>query len=82
MPEIPDEDLQFVLKALLAVYQPVLEEELRPAKAPDLTKEAESRPSSCKDEPVSPFMTLLLTALPAGRIKFDWTALGNVAEVR
>ncbi len=43
--ELHNEDFQFVLKALLAAYQPILEEELRRAKAPeDLKKEVESRP--------------------------------------
>lgn len=49
--EIHSEDFQFAFKALLAAYQPLLEEELRGAKAPeDLKKEAESQTPSCEDE--------------------------------
>lgn len=49
--EIHNEDFQFVLKALLAAYQPILEEDLRRAKAPEeLKREAESKPPSCEDE--------------------------------
>ncbi len=49
--EIHNEDFQFVLKALLAAYQPILEEELRRAKAPEeLKKEVEGKPPSCEDE--------------------------------
>lgn len=33
--EIHSEDFQFVLKHLLAAYQPVLEEDLKQAKAPE-----------------------------------------------
>jgi len=48
--EIHNEDFQFALKALLAAYQPILEEDLQRAKAPeDLKKEAE-KPASCEDE--------------------------------
>jgi hypothetical protein len=49
--EIHNEDFQFVLKALLAAYQPVLEEDLKRAGAPEsLKEEAESKPPSCEDE--------------------------------
>jgi hypothetical protein len=49
--EIHNKDFQFVLKHLLAAYQPVLEEDLKRAKAPEeLKKEAESKPASCEDE--------------------------------
>jgi hypothetical protein len=49
--EIHNEDFQFVLKHLLAAYQPVLEEDLKRAKAPEeLKKEAESKAPSCEDE--------------------------------
>jgi hypothetical protein len=49
--EIHNEDFQFVLKHLLAAYQPVLEEDLKLAKAPEeLKKEAEAKPASCEDE--------------------------------
>jgi hypothetical protein len=45
--EIHNEDFQFVLKALLAAYQPVLEEDLKRAGAPEsLKEEAESKPPS------------------------------------
>lgn len=49
--EIHNEDFQFVLKQLLAAYQPILEEDLKRANAPEeLKKEAESKPASCEDE--------------------------------
>ncbi len=49
--EIHNEDFQFVLKALLAAYQPILEQELNSAKNPEeLKKQAESRPPNCADE--------------------------------
>ena len=49
--EIHNEEFQFVLKHLLAGYQPVLEEDLKRAKAPEeLKKEAEASPPSCEDE--------------------------------
>jgi hypothetical protein len=49
--EIHSEDFQFVLKHLLDVYKPILEEDLRRANAPEeLKKEAEARPPSCEDE--------------------------------
>jgi len=50
-PEINNQDFQFVLRALLAAYQPVLEQQLNLAKNPEeLTKLAESRPPNCADE--------------------------------
>src|SRR5262245_9727411 len=49
--EIHSQDFQFVLKQLLAAYQPILEEDLKRAKAPEeLKTEAESKPASCEDE--------------------------------
>ena len=49
--EIRDPDFQFGLRALLAAYQPILEEELQRLKDPDaLTKEAETHLSNCDDE--------------------------------
>jgi len=49
--EIHNKDFQFVLKHLLDVYKPILEEELGRANAPEkLKKEAEARPPSCEDE--------------------------------
>ncbi|MBI4528836.1 MAG: hypothetical protein HY695_33995 [Deltaproteobacteria bacterium] len=49
--EIHDPDFQFVLKELLSAYQPILEEELERAKAPErLKKEAQAKPPSCEDE--------------------------------
>lgn len=49
--EIHNEDFQFVLKELLATYQPILEEELRRAQDPArLQKEAQAQPPSCEDE--------------------------------
>src|SRR5262249_38686050 len=46
-----DDDFQFVLKELLAAYQPILEEDLARAKSPDrLRKEAADKPPSCEDE--------------------------------
>lgn len=49
--EIHDEDFQFVLRELLSVYQPILQEELERAKAPErLKKEALDKPPSCEDE--------------------------------
>jgi hypothetical protein len=50
-PEIQNEDFQFVLKALLAAYQPILEQQLNLAKNPEeLKKQAQSRPPNCADE--------------------------------
>lgn len=49
--EIRSEDFQFVLKALLAAYQPILEQELkRAADAAQLSKEATAQPPTCDDE--------------------------------
>src|SRR6516164_7788092 len=49
--EIQNPDFQFVLKALLAAYQPVLEQELRLAGDPAaLSKSAEAGPPKCEDE--------------------------------
>jgi len=49
--ELHNEDFQFVLRALLATYQPILEEQLRLSKAPEeLKKQVESSPPNCEDE--------------------------------
>jgi hypothetical protein len=49
--ELHSEDFQFVLKALLAAYQPVLEQELKLAGDPGaLSKAAEAGPPKCEDE--------------------------------
>ncbi|OGC02582.1 MAG: hypothetical protein A3G35_01090 [candidate division NC10 bacterium RIFCSPLOWO2_12_FULL_66_18] len=49
--DIHDEDFQFVLREFLSVYQPILEEDLKRAKAPEqLKEEAEKTPVSCDDE--------------------------------
>jgi len=49
--EIQNQDFQFVLKALLAAYQPILEQQLNLAKNPEeLKKEAQSTPPNCADE--------------------------------
>jgi hypothetical protein len=49
--EIQDPDFQFVLKQLLGVYQPILEEELERAKSPErLSSEAEANPPNCEEE--------------------------------
>ena len=49
--ELHDEDFQFALKALLAAYQPILEEELRQSNAPEALKEAAAgKPPNCEDE--------------------------------
>ena len=46
-----DDDFRAVLKELLAAYQPVLEEDLARAKAPDrLEKEAQAKEFNCEDE--------------------------------
>jgi hypothetical protein len=51
VPELHSEDFQFVLRALLAAYQPILEQQLNLAKNPEqLKKEAESRQPNCADE--------------------------------
>ena len=49
--EINNQDFQYVLKALLAAYQPILEQQLDLAKNPaELNKQAESGPPNCADE--------------------------------
>lgn len=49
--ELHNEDFQFVLKALLAGYQPILEEQLRLSKAQEeLKKQVESTKPNCEDE--------------------------------
>ena len=49
--EIHSEDFQFVLKALLDAYRPILEEELKLSKDPErLKKETEEKPPNCDDE--------------------------------
>ena len=49
--ELRNEDMQYVLKELLASVQPVLEQDLNWANNPEqLTKEAEQRPPSCDEE--------------------------------
>jgi hypothetical protein len=49
--EIHSEDFQFVLKELLSVYQPILEEDLERSKAPEKLKaEVLQKPPSCEDE--------------------------------
>jgi hypothetical protein len=49
--ELHNEDFQFVLKALLAAYQPVLKQELNLAGDPaGLSKAAEAGPPKCEDE--------------------------------
>ena len=49
--EIHDEDFQFVLRELLAAYEPILAEELEQARdAGALKKEALEHPPSCEDE--------------------------------
>ena len=50
-PELNSPDFQVVLKALLAAYQPILEQQLNLAKNPqELQKEAGSQPPTCDDE--------------------------------
>lgn len=50
-PEIQNEDFQFVLKALLAAYQPILTQELKLAGDPaELSKAAAAGPPKCADE--------------------------------
>jgi len=49
--EIHNADFQHVLKALLAAYQPILEQQLNLAKNPEeLERLAEGRPPNCADE--------------------------------
>src|ERR1700728_3117006 len=50
-PELNNPDFQNVLKALLAAYQPVLEQQLNLAKNPQqLQQQAASAPPNCADE--------------------------------
>ena len=49
--ELHDEDFQFALKALLAAYQPILEEQVKEANAPEALKDAAAgKPPNCEDE--------------------------------
>ena len=49
--DINNPDFQYVLKALLAAYQPILEQQLDLAKNPaELNKQAEGGPPNCADE--------------------------------
>src|SRR4051812_26735200 len=49
--EAEDQDFQFVLKELMAAYQPILEQELQRAQSPDeLEKEALDHPPNCDNE--------------------------------
>jgi hypothetical protein len=49
--EINNPDFQAVLKELLKVYQPILEEDLKRAQEPEaLKREAQEKPPSCDDE--------------------------------
>lgn len=49
--EMGDADFQFALKELLKAYQPILEEDLKRAKAPEqLSKDAEEEGLTCEDE--------------------------------
>ncbi len=49
--ELHNEDFQFVLKALLASYQPIMKQELKLAGDPaELSKAAEAGPPKCEDE--------------------------------
>jgi hypothetical protein len=50
-PELKNPDFQFVLKALLAAYEPILQQQLELAKNPDqLEREAESAPPNLKED--------------------------------
>ena len=50
-PELNNPDFQFVLKALLAAYEPILEQQVKLANNPaELEKEAKSWPSNFNDE--------------------------------
>ena len=50
-PELNNADFQYVLKALLAAYQPILEQQLNLAKNPqELQKEAQGHARNCADE--------------------------------
>ena len=49
--EIQNDDFQYALQHLLSAYQPILEEDLKRAKAPEqLKKEAVENPPNCDDE--------------------------------
>ena len=49
--DIHSEDFQFALKELLSAYQPILEEDLKRARAPErLKREVESKSASFEDE--------------------------------
>jgi hypothetical protein len=49
--EVENEDFQFVLRALLAAYLPILDEAVSLAKDPEqLEKAAEAKPPNCEDE--------------------------------
>lgn len=49
-PEIQNPDFQFVLKALLAAYQPILEDQLNLAKNPDKLNAQAGVPANCASE--------------------------------
>ena len=50
-PELSNPDFQHVLEALLAAYQPVIEQQLNLAKNPQqLQKEAQNAPPDCARE--------------------------------
>jgi hypothetical protein len=49
-PETQGKDFQFVLKELLAAYQPILEEELKRAKSPDQLEDEAAELRSCEEE--------------------------------
>ena len=48
--ELQDQDFQFVLRELLGSYQPILEEELKRAGAPEQLEKDALTPPSCEDE--------------------------------
>lgn len=51
VPEVQNPDFQFVLKALLEAYRPVLEQQLEFTKSPEaLQKQAVAKPPDCADE--------------------------------
>jgi hypothetical protein len=50
-PEMKDKDFVAVLDALLGVYRPILEEELKRARSSEnLIKEADKNPPDCEEE--------------------------------
>lgn len=50
-PEMNNADFQYVLKALLGAYQPILEQQLNLARNPqELEKQAQSHPPNCAEE--------------------------------